>query len=330
MSGITVSDEFNNMLLKSIEPGFGATPENDLSTEEDKQALLNAVEFGSSVTKMAESDNSFQERQDYSSLFGVLNENKLMYIFEEAVCKKYGEWVSEYDLNKYTDYLNSELSLIEKFVISNLELKGISVPQDPKHWARNKLRIDWSERLCSSWARAGEDGINALKERVPAIVALSIRYGSNTGYLEKEPFNSPSSLTIRNGIDDVAAKALLLAQDIEQSIQQAEVVKIIMTNIIYLADGLKKDLLENAGIEPDSNQEKFIFLNSLKRVSGLYENGLRRNVSANKDLDSIGCIEITNKEVRLFINSQSEVREKVIEETASQVKAMSSAKKVAP
>jgi len=277
-----------------------------------------------SVTNYAE---TFSENPDLSGLFGVLNESKLLTMFDKAICERYGDKVSPNAFSLYSDYLMEQIALVEQFAISNLKLKGIEVPIDEKNWARNKMRIDWGERLCNAWVRAGEDGVNALKERVPAIVALSLRYGGKINYLSNEPFNSPGVVTLRNGIDNVSAMAMRIGSKLEDSIDQAEIVKMIVINTLYQAEELKKELFQSSGIEPNKEQEQFTFLNALNRVSVLYEKSLERINGINPEMESTEKISSANKEVGAMLKVGAEIREEVLEKTQKQVKALFNARK---
>jgi len=121
--------------------------------------------------------------------------------------------------------------------------------------------------------------------------------------------------------------AMRIGSKLEDSIDQAEIVKMIVINTLYQAEELKKELFQSSGIEPNKEQEQFTFLNALNRVSVLYEKSLERINGKNPEMESTEKISSANKEVGAMLKVGAEIREEVLEKTQKQVKALFNARK---
>ncbi|MEA1990346.1 MAG: hypothetical protein U9N57_14215 [Pseudomonadota bacterium] len=250
--------------------------------------------------------------QDNSALYSLLNENKVLSILESAILEKFGDALSNDMFEQIAGQLYSELEQIEEYVVAGLKLAGNEVSPDRHHWSRNKLRSQWAERIASSWKRGDQEGVDALKNRIPAIIAISIRQTGKLNELSSEPFGMNDQTQIRMAFDKVASKSLELA--LQSGISASEAVRTITQDITELAVQYQQKVFAEA--LPDGNSPAFVLSVCLDRVGNQYKQVFLEARSSRSDQPYVELLSNVRNQVEEKMRLINSVSEDVVKNNA--------------
>lgn len=289
MNGIDISPDLDAALTKASSPATSFAEK------------LKSIPSNNEPLNAGYSDNT--------ALFSLLNENKVLSIFENAILEKYGDLLEASKFIELSESLYRELELIEDFVVSSLKLAGKEISPDRNHWTRNKLRSQWAERVADSWTRAELEGIAALKGRVPAIIAISERQAGKITALSSEPFGLNEQTQLKLSLDKVAARAMEIAFKIQ--ITSPEAIRMITQEISELALNYQNNVFLE--VSQDGNTPGFVFSVCLDRVSNKYFQALTESSERSPETPYANLIKEASNRVESAVNTVTSVTEELTE-----------------
>jgi len=255
------SDTLKGMIGESTKVGH-KTQADDLSRLESDLEDTTPVLEGS----MFESGG---QKPDQTKMFSLLNENKVMTIIEKALLEKYQDKLDPNVSVTMGGDLLRHVERIENYVVAHLKMKDVPISNDPTDWTRNKLRVDWAEKVTHAWLHQGEEGIYALKERVPAVISLAWRNAARfQGY---SPYKNHTSqeVMVRSALESLSLDVVQKISDIPNAQKSSEIIKTVCLDMQNIA------LRQVEGVEGridgvTSEDKGFLFANMLNRVKAVY------------------------------------------------------------
>ena len=305
---IEIGEQLNNMLDKSF-------------LDKAKDPLANLRKKLEGLPDQSEGDipvHTNRTDTTYKAIFPVLNEMKVITIFEKAITEKFKDTLTPADFEKTTEILLNKLVEIENYIVSHHALVGSPISSDRDHWTRNKMRSQWAESVANSWLKHDIQGVDNLKSRVPAIISLSHKMALSTPEYSKEPYLVNDRTQIRLNIDKAVSKAIEL-----KVLANADVdsISLITEDIINHAEQYLKHVTDD--VLQEDNNAPFLMAMSLSKVINYYESEFvraYRNNEGNVDaLRSVANDKVTNTLKVLSDVSKTRLPETPIEHTESKI-----------
>ena len=294
------------------------TDGNDLLNKKMKESMKfqpkqDTFENFREKAKNFSQDDLVQESIVEKNIFPLLNEMKVLTIFEGAIAKKYGDSLKNEDFRDTAKKLIEKLTDIETYIVAHHDLIGQPISKDREHWTRNKMRGQWAEAVAKAWELNDFVGVDNLKSRVTAIVALSNQMASTDAQYVKEPFSINHNTQVRLYTDKAVTKAIelkTLASIGHESIRG------ISEDILMLAREYHKHLTDD--ILQEHNDSALLMSMSVSKVINLYEKefvkSYRNNVSEEEALRN-KAVSFTKQEISVLSKVSKSIEVKMATNT---------------